>query len=71
MNYIDKKKLLITILNESIFKNENKIKEVVRKIGYKKSEEAMERYLKKVKKDSLKELDLINAFLYSVINKYI
>ena len=71
MNYINKKEILITILNESIFKNENKIKEVVRKIGYKKSEEAMERYLKKVKKDSLKELDLINAFLYSVINKYI
>jgi hypothetical protein len=70
MNYKEDKNKLISILQESIFKDDEIIKKLIIKLEYKKSQKAFDNFINKTKKDSLKSLSLVNAFIYTVFNKF-
>lgn len=71
MNYKERTNLLTSKLKESIYKEDKKIIEIIHKLEYKKSETALNNFIKKeLVKCRNKEISLLNSFIVNLFEKY-
>lgn len=71
MNYKERTNLLTSKLKESIYKEDKKIIEIIHKLEYKKSETALNNFIKKeLVKCRMKEVSLLNSFIVNLFEKY-
>lgn len=71
MNYKERTNLLTSKLKESIYKEDKKIIEIIHKLEYKKSETALNNFIKKeLVKCRKKDVSLLNSFIVNLFEKY-